>query len=99
MLEISISLIPNYQCEINLLNKKFFNVNETALEIWDSGNPEADERSNKQLREEYFGRDIKKLNIYYTEIYPQSNPEPNVNYKSKYLKYKKKYLQMKKVLV
>jgi hypothetical protein len=84
---------------INLLNKKFFNVNETALQIWDSGNPEADVKVNKQLREEYFGRDIIKLNIYYTEIYPQSNSEPNVNYKSKYLKYKKKYLQMKKVLV
>ncbi len=86
-----------YNIGINLLNKKFFNVGEWILSIWHSDNPETNDTINQDIRD-YLNQDIEKLNIFYTEIYPQSNSEPNVNYKSKYLKYKQKYLLMKKLL-
>ncbi len=86
-----------YNIGINLLNKKFFNMSENVLLIWNSDNPETNDQINQDTRD-YLNQDIGKLNTFYTEIYPQSNPEPTVNYRSKYLKYKQKYLQMKKTL-
>lgn len=77
---------------VNLLNKKFFNIQEGIFEIKDT---EIDFLEITASIKNYLEQDILKLNMIYTEIYPQSNPEPNVNYKLKYLKYKQKYLKLK----
>ncbi len=85
-----------YNIGINLLNKKFYNLYEKIF-YNQRTEPESIKKNNAYINK-YLKVDITLLNVIYTDIYPQSNPEPTINYKSKYLKYKEKYLQLKKLI-